>query len=113
MQKSFVTIAALALSSSALLTSPAQARVCQLSFCVESTDTKRHVRVELWNQQNHGRTHFNVQYNGRQFETRGTFNLDSYRKNRIYRFSIQACTRGGLFSTSQCTPWVKFRHEAS
>jgi hypothetical protein len=114
MQKSFVTVAALALSSVAVFSDPAQARACKLSFCVESSDTKKKIRVELWNQSNNlGRTHFNVRYNGLQFETKGSFNLANYRKNGIYRFSIQACTRGGLFSSSQCTPWVNFRHEAS
>ncbi len=113
MQKSVVTIAALALSSVAMFSGSAQAAACKLNFCVESSDTKRHVRVDVWNQSNRlGRTHFNVQYNGRQFETKGPFNLDTLKKGKVYRFSIQACTRGGLFSTSQCTPWLKFRHDA-
>ena len=114
MQKSLVTIAVLSLSSAALFAGPAQAKACKLHFCVESSDTKKKIWVELWNTSNNlGRTHFNVRYNGLQFETKGSFNLANYRKNGIYRFSIQACTRGGLFQGSQCTPWVNFRHQAS
>jgi hypothetical protein len=116
MQKSLVTAALLALSASALFAGQAHAKACKLHFCVESSDNmkKKKIWVELWNTSNNlGRTHFNVSHNGIQFETKGSFTLANYRKNGIYKFSIQACTRGGVFQRSQCTPWVNFRHEAS
>jgi hypothetical protein len=114
MQKSIVTAASLALISTVAFAGNAQAKACQLSFCVESRDTRTKIRVDVWNTSNSlGRTHFNVRYNGLQFETKGPFNLANYRKNSTYRFAIQACTRGGMFQKSQCTRWVNFRHDAS
>ncbi|MGD9916327.1 MAG: hypothetical protein AB7S80_19810, partial [Rhizobiaceae bacterium] len=60
-------------------------------------------------------THFNV-FNGREQIELGR-NERSFRVYKLrgsdpasYRYKIQACNKGTVFSSSQCSAWVSFKH---
>jgi hypothetical protein len=57
-----------------------------------------------------GTTHFNVRVGGgKQFESGGTFSFNEA-THGVKQFSLQACKRGGRFSSSTCSRWVSFYH---
>jgi hypothetical protein len=96
-----------------LLTVSAQA-ACKGGFCVSGSDNNRGTHTVDFTTTHRGYTHFNVAtpYDGqhelgrnqRRFTFRGGF------KGMKGSYGIQACNRGGVFSSSSCTRWVHFNY---
>ena len=61
-----------------------------------------------------GDTNFNVNNGKSQIEVGRhvrSFQVYPTRFNPVqFRYSIQACNKGGAFSKSNCSPWVTFTH---
>jgi hypothetical protein len=88
----------------------AHAKACTNGVCAESRDDGRTMNVYLSTTMT-GMTHFNVRAPGRsQFEAGKQFSIP-VKEGETYRYSVQACRRGGLLQKSMCTQWANFRHE--
>jgi hypothetical protein len=92
-----------------LTASGAHARACSNGVCAESTDDGRTMNAYLSTQFT-GMTHYNIRYGGEQFESNGRVSF-SVQQGRTYKYSIQACRRGGFAQASTCTKWANFVHE--
>jgi hypothetical protein len=107
----FVT-AALTVSAILLMSATGAFASCKNAVCVSGSDTSdgRLHNVYVSNQLS-GATHYNVKVPHRdQFELHiNHFSFDT-KPGHTYTFSVQACKRGGVFSSSTCTKWATFTH---
>ncbi len=93
------------------IASPALA-TCKNAVCVSgSDDGQLRTHVVYISSQLSGTTHYNVIAPGRsQFELHINSFTFPIRPGHKYSYSIQACRRGGVFSSSSCTKWAQFTH---
>lgn len=87
---------------------------CKQGFCTDGYYSGSQRWVDFTTSMN-GYTHFNV-FNGKEQIELGR-NERSFRVFKVrgsdpatYRYKIQACNKGTVFSSSQCSPWVSFKH---
>ena len=90
---------------------------CKQGFCVSGTDdvkSGRHLVQFTTSLRNY--THFNVWNGSEQIElgkNERSFSVIRESARALpfkYVYRIQACNKGGAFSSSSCTPWVTFTH---
>lgn len=106
-------VIAAALIATALTGASEVEAACKQGFCTSGyyVGTQRWVDFTA----SRGYTHFNV-FNGyKQIElgrNQRSFSLFSVRgsNDKSYVYRIQGCVRGGIFSKSNCNPWVTFTH---
>ncbi|MGD9783535.1 MAG: hypothetical protein AB7E80_00400 [Hyphomicrobiaceae bacterium] len=86
---------------------------CKSGFCVKGYWDGQSRLVDFSTSMS-GYTHFNVNDGTRQFEVGRnvrTFQVVPTSFNPVkFRYSIQACAKGSVFSKSNCSPWVTFTH---
>ena len=103
-----------AVVAAALLGATAAQASCKQGFCMDGYYSGNQRWVDFTTSMN-GYTHFNV-FNGREQIELGR-NERSFRVYKLrgsdppsYRYKIQACNKGTVFSSSQCSAWVSFKH---
>lgn len=103
-----------AVFATALMSAGAAEAACKQGFCMSGYYAGNQRWVDFTTSMS-GYTHFNV-FNGRSQIELGR-NERSFRVYRTpgsnpknYRYRIQACAKGGVFSKSSCSVWVSFSH---
>ena len=103
-----------AVVAAALLGATAAQASCKQGFCMDGYYSGNQRWVDFTVNMS-GYTHFNV-FNGREQIELGR-NERSFRVYKVrgsspasYRYQIQACNKGSVFSGSQCGAWVPFKH---
>jgi hypothetical protein len=95
-----------------VLAAPAYAG-CKQGYCTKGSWDGQVRRVDFTTSLS-GYTHFNVNDGRQQIEVgRNVRSFQVYPTsfNPVqFRYSIQACNKGGPFSKSSCSPWVTFTH---
>ena len=107
----------LAAFTAVLLTVEAQA-ACKEGFCVSGRDVNgTHVVDFTTSWRNISHFNMNSSYDGgasgKQRElgaNESEFTLYELHPGDVVHFSLQACSGGGVFSSSTCTPWANFTH---
>lgn len=109
-----ITVIGAALFAAALMSAGAAEAACKQGFCMSGYYSGSQRWVDFTTSMKNY-THFNV-YNGRDQIELGR-NERSFRVYKTpgsnpknYRYRIQACAKGGVFSKSNCSPWVNFSH---
>lgn len=103
-----------ALCAAALMGASAAEAACKQGFCMSGYYSGNQRWVDFTTSMR-GYTHFNV-FNGRSQVELGrnerSFRVYSTRGSspRSYRYRIQACNKGSVFSSSSCSAWVSFSH---
>jgi hypothetical protein len=103
-----------ALLATALMGAGAAEAACKQGFCTSGYYSGNQRWVDFTTTMT-GYTHFNV-FNGRDQIELGR-NERSFRVYKTpgsnpknYRYRIQSCNKGSVFSGSKCSPWVNFSH---
>lgn len=107
-------IVSAALITAALMSAGSAEAACKGGFCMSGYYSGSQRWVDFTTSMRNY-THFNV-FNGRGQIELGR-NERSFRvystpgsKPKNYRYRIQACNKGGVFSKSTCSVWVNFSH---